>query len=50
MTSGEGGIDEELVARAIAEAKARGESIDAVIERALRAYVEGRGEIASQGE
>jgi len=37
------GLDDELVAQAAAAAESRGETIEDVIERALRAYVERPG-------
>jgi hypothetical protein len=50
MASRDGGIESELLARAEAIAKLQGETVDDVVERALRAYVERADEVASQGE
>jgi hypothetical protein len=50
MGPGDEGIDAALLARAAKVAELNGETVDAVIERALRAYLDASGEVASQVE
>jgi hypothetical protein len=50
MRPREEGLDEDLVARAAAAADSRGETVEDVIERALRAYLAPPAEVASQVE
>lgn len=47
MDTRDDGISPDLVARARAVAAARGETVEVVIERALRAFLDDAGDVAS---